>query len=424
MNDTTLIYTYAFAVLFIVLIGSSLPKYVRRKGQGLFRTLVVLNMTVLALDLVAFDLIAMEGTLVHLALQAVTLLIYLIPTLLVLTWFGYVYTMIYDRLPGFNRGVLLFLIPASIDVILVFSSLFSPVYFDICAENTYARGDFYFVSVAIQYLYFVGAAALIVLNIKKMRRTWFYPLMLFSLFPMVAGLIQALNYGMLIVYPTLSLSILMVYIFIQSMWASLIDKQRENARVGFQASQIRQHFIYNTINTIVSVSNYDGDEARALLMEFSNYLRARINFKGVTQFVSLKKEIEIAQAYTRIEKARFGERLDIRFEYPKEELDTRIPFMTVQPILENAVNHGLLPKPEGGRVDIVIEKHGDRLDFTVRDDGVGMQKPDAEDKRDSFSETEGIGLWNINARLESLYGEGLRMKSDTNGTEFFWSVPL
>lgn len=191
----------------------------------------------------------------------------------------------------------------------------------------------------------------------------------------------------------------------------------------FQA-QIKPHFLYNTINTILSVSRTDGDQARNLLMDFSQYLRRSFTFKTSDQLVCLSNEIDLAMSYIAIEKARFGSRLNINF-FAEEGIDAvRVPVLVLQPIIENAIIHGVLPKLRGGTVEIQIRREARWLLFSVKDDGVGMGKQEIDRLREqNGSQISKIGLANIEFRLHKLYRQNLQIESNTNaGTEVKWRI--
>ncbi len=193
------------------------------------------------------------------------------------------------------------------------------------------------------------------------------------------------------------------------------------AELRLLQAQIKPHFLYNTINTIISVSRTDAEKARSLLIDFSQYLRSSFDFKASDQLVALSKEIELARAYIAIEKTRFGKRLNVNFHLKGDFENVRVPILVLQPIIENAIIHGVLPKPEGGSVDIDIHREGQKLSFCVKDSGVGISK----DKLEGLLEPKGhhIGLSNIDARIRRLYKRGLQIKSKVDeGTEIKWHI--
>ena len=184
-------------------------------------------------------------------------------------------------------------------------------------------------------------------------------------------------------------------------------------------AQIKPHFLYNTINTIISVSRIDAEKARSLLIDFGQYLRRSFEIKGSNQLVALSDEIELAMAYIAIEKVRFANRLEVDFYIEEYIKEIKVPILILQPIIENAILHGVLPKRGGGKVEIDIHREGQWLSFTVRDNGVGIDKSNLETL---LAQKGGsIGLFNINSRIQRLYKQGLEIKSEVNqGTEVKW----
>ena len=216
---------------------------------------------------------------------------------------------------------------------------------------------------------------------------------------------------------------LFIQMVIQAKRIKLFYDHKTAAELSFFQAQIKPHFLYNAINTIVSISQYDTDQARSLLINFSNYLRRSFDFKNLRQTVPLKNEIELAKAYIEIEKARFEERLEVEFDVC-DAMEVEVPMLVLQPIIENAVIHGVLPKPEGGRIKVSVRTEGKLLLFSVKDNGVGIepQMTSSVLKREFGS---GIGLSNINNRLKKLYGKGFQINSSPDiGTEVTWAIPL
>ncbi|MEA4954383.1 MAG: histidine kinase [Pseudoflavonifractor sp.] len=193
--------------------------------------------------------------------------------------------------------------------------------------------------------------------------------------------------------------------------------------LAFLQSQIKPHFLYNSLNTIASVSCYDVEKSRTILTNFSNYLRRSFDFKELSQFVPLSREVELVKAYIEIEKARFEERLEVTFDIC-DDLEFRVPVLMLQPIVENAVNHGILPKREGGHIHICIKRENRRLVFMVKDDGVGMT-PESLNSILKHGPTNGVGLANIDTRLRKYYKKGMQISSSPGmGTEIRWYIPI
>lgn len=218
-----------------------------------------------------------------------------------------------------------------------------------------------------------------------------------------------------------------LFIYIQMITQSkqLKEFMNKNAamEMAFLQAQIKPHFLYNALNTVVSISRYDADQARSLLIDFSNYLRRSFDFKDLSQFAPLKNEMELVRTYVDIGKAQYEERLEVSFDICEDQ-EIKVPVLMLQPVVENAMFHGVLPKSEGGRVEISVNRNGRMLEFTVKDNGVGME-PDMLQSILRHDSRSGVGLSNIDDRLKRLYGKGLQIKSCPGiGTEVTWSIQI
>lgn len=194
------------------------------------------------------------------------------------------------------------------------------------------------------------------------------------------------------------------------------------AELNFLQSQIKPHFLHNTLNSFIAISRYDIETSRRLMINFSKYLRQCYAFKENHQLVHLKSEIELVKAYMEIEKIQYEDRLEV--EYHIDEADVMVPVMVLQPIIENAVKHGILPKREGGKIEVFIHQEQKDLKFLIRDNGIGFE-PEKLKQLQKKNVEGGIGLSNIHRRLIKLYGKGLNIKSSReNGTEISWIIPI
>ena len=169
------------------------------------------------------------------------------------------------------------------------------------------------------------------------------------------------------------------------------------ARVDALISQINPHFLFNTLNTVSSLVRFDPDTARTVVLKLSNILRRRL--KTQIHFLPLKQEVEFIDDYLDIEVVRFGrDKLQIRKQIDLDTLDLIVPSMVLQPLVENAIRHGIGPKIEGGTITLRAHRRKGRLSIEVEDDGVGI--PD--ERRDEILES-GIGLKNVYERMKVLY---------------------
>lgn len=184
-------------------------------------------------------------------------------------------------------------------------------------------------------------------------------------------------------------------------------------------AQISPHFIYNALAAIASHIHSDPEEARELLTDFADF--TRYAFRGQRPYVTLADELTYVEKYLRLEQARFGERLTVRIEVAPEVLQAVVPVLSLQPLVENAVRHGLEAQGGHGRLEIVGRDLGADVELRVSDDGPGMA--DAAAVLDG--QAGGIGISNVQQRLRQSFGPGygLQIDSSAAGTEVVMTLP-
>lgn len=198
------------------------------------------------------------------------------------------------------------------------------------------------------------------------------------------------------------------------------------AEMAFLQSQIKPHFLYNALNTIVAFCYTDGEKAGMLLSEFSNYLRKSFEIRGTSVYTSLENELELVHSYVELEKARFGDRLEVEYSIDPDVLQGPILPLTIQPLVENAIQHGIMRQGGKGRVRITVEKEKDNAVIMVADSGAGIPADQLGGLlADAEGVNSGIGLRNINRRLLSFYGQRLTLISEVGkGTTVTFRIPV
>ena len=181
--------------------------------------------------------------------------------------------------------------------------------------------------------------------------------------------------------------------------------REEAARAELAALQARinPHFFFNTLNTITALLEEDVGAAEDLLETLGDLFRYAFDVADA-QPVAFEEEVAFTRGYLKIERARFGERLDVDWHVDADSLAVRVPGLVLQPLVENAVGHGLAPRARGGRVEVTAGVEGATLCVDVVDDGVGLADVGERLIR------EGHGLGNIARRLEAFYGGRARLE--------------
>jgi two-component system, LytTR family, sensor kinase len=181
-----------------------------------------------------------------------------------------------------------------------------------------------------------------------------------------------------------------------------LEAQLADTRLRMLNMQLQPHFLFNTLNTIAEMVHEDPAKADAMIAGLSDLLRRTLDL-GATQDVPLGDELDLVMRYVDIQRTRFGSRLDVRVDAAPEALDIRVPPLLLQPLVENAIRHGLAARLDAGRIDIDAHLAGSSLVIVVSDDGVG-------EAEDMVAGSDGVGLSNTRARLETLYGGGATLR--------------
>jgi len=224
----------------------------------------------------------------------------------------------------------------------------------------------------------------------------------------------------------------LAHLFSNQLELSALEEQKQlvkDAEIKALQAQINPHFLFNAINTIISYTRTSPETAASLLVMLADFFRSNINPGAAS--VSLATELEHCRAYIAIESARFEERIKVCYEMDDDTLECRLPPLVLQPLVENALRHGILPREEGGVVVIRSCLENDRVRIEVRDNGVGIAPQQLaslfqESRRPLPHEGAGIALKNVNARLAALFGpeHALQVSSaEGEGTAVSFSVP-
>ena len=293
---------------------------------------------------------------------------------------------------------------------LLIYTQFTGVFYFIDDDNVYSRGPYY-----PQLL--VPLVAVMVLNLvalwqkrRKLSSRQELSFMIYAAAPMTAMLLQILlqKYYLILLGTTIG-AIAMLYYIIRDQTELYYAQQMENTqlKIDIMLSQIQPHFLYNSLGAIHYLCDHDPKAAGELTDKFARYLRGNMSALRDDGEVPFPQELEHTEIYLEIEKARYEDALQI--EYDVACTDFRLPTLTLQPIVENAVRHGARGKRGVGTVCIATREYPDRYEITVTDDGPGFD-PDAPALPDDGRAH--IGIQNVRERLDRVSGGTLRIESE------------
>lgn len=192
--------------------------------------------------------------------------------------------------------------------------------------------------------------------------------------------------------------------------ASQLEAQLAQAQLQVLKTQLHPHFLFNALNAISALVQKDSDAADRMIARLADLLRHTLRTNG-NQEVTLQSELALLEKYIEIQKARFQDRLDVHYSIDPDTLDLFVPNLILQPIVENAIRHGISDSPTGGQIEIRASRSAGLLTVEVMDNGCGFRSVD------DALHGEGVGLANTRVRLQRLYGgeDRLVLKNDPSG---------
>jgi two-component system, LytTR family, sensor kinase len=202
------------------------------------------------------------------------------------------------------------------------------------------------------------------------------------------------------------------------------DQEERLTRAELHAlrARISPHFVYNSLAAIASYIHSNPEQARELLTEFAEF--TRYSFKRERTYVTLAEELHYVQKYLRLEQARFRDRLTVRVQVDPDVLQTVVPVLSLQPLVENAVKHGVETRSGQRTIEIIGLDRDVDVELRVRDDGIGMTP--SEVALALSGEADGTGLHNVDRRLRATFGENYGLEIETepdHGTTVVLAVP-
>jgi sensor histidine kinase YesM len=192
--------------------------------------------------------------------------------------------------------------------------------------------------------------------------------------------------------------------------------------MSFLQAQIKPHFLYNALSAIANVCEKDGKAAGKLIIDLAIYLRGSLQFNDLDKMATIEKELEFVDTYFHVVQARFGQKIQLRKEIEIPQ-DAQIPVLILQPLVENAVRHGISKNPGGGTVIVRMTQKEKYICIEIEDDGVGISGDKLISLLNESGLNQGVGLLNIHNRLLKLYGKGLEISSEPGCTRVKLLIP-
>lgn len=310
-------------------------------------------------------------------------------------------------------------IPLALIVMGIYLTSFNTgMFVDTNEFGEFVDGEFSWVSKLIRVSLLLVDIVLTLLFCRKLGVKMTVLFLVYASVPIICQFLDE-RYRLCLVYLCVSIMLIIDYILVGIEQDLLIARQQKKMadqqkklseeRTKIMISQIQPHFLYNVISSIMSFCREDPDKAFNALADFADYLRSNMRSLTLEAPVEFSKELEHVKTYLRLEKYRFDDRIEV--EYDIETEDFFIPSLTVQPLIENAVKHGIGQRAEGGRIILSVRysDEDDGIIVRVSDNGVGFDI--SRLKSEAFAKEDHVGLFNVRSRVESMCEGTLTIES-------------
>ena len=293
--------------------------------------------------------------------------------------------------------------------------------------NMYSRSQLYWVSQAMGGIIQIGNLVVVISARKHINQSTFLSMLIYIILPIIALSAQFPLGGLNITHLAMTVSLMVLFLDLQMRFADTLAKQKarlaiqerelSESRVQIMVSQIQPHFLYNTLDAIYYLCRKDPNKAREAISMFSDYLRMNLRSLAADKPVAFKVELDHVMNYLELERMSSDDTINFEVDIQADAFE--IPALSLQPLVENAVKHGLGGKPGGGTVRLTSREVEDGFQIVVADDGVGFDTQAAPD-----TSRPHVGVQNVRQRLEAMCGGTLEIKSvPGEGTESIVWVP-
>ena len=322
----------------------------------------------------------------------------------------FLYFLTYIFLPTDKKKILsivnisLFSIIVLLDIINIFNKMFF-----YAEDGIYLRNKFMILAQMYQFV-ILGIVFVVAIINKKLNKREKMAFGLYCILPLIAIIVQDRFKGYAIAYASIIVAVEVLFFFVNVERNINIAKEGEmlkDAQIKLMTSQIQPHFIYNSLSSISTLIELDPKKAQEALDNFTEYLRRNLSSLTETNLIPFENELRHIKTYIALEKIRFNDRVNVVYDI--ETTDFRVPPLTIQPIVENAVKHGILEKLEGGTVTVKTYETDSSYVIEVIDDGIGFDINDV-----NFDENKHIGLKNIMYRINHTYNGKIEIDSKKN----------
>ncbi|MDO4540899.1 MAG: histidine kinase [Syntrophomonadaceae bacterium] len=407
-----------FSVAVALLTGMLITRSYRTKTSRILLCSLVVHSVLLLLDSISWGLGGRPEAYVRPLEYGINFLVYGLSYSYNYLLTAFVTAYISYKRPGLNKTLLYISAAVTVGMILLtVVSQFTGLLFYFDENNTFQAGPLNDLSIGVM-LFIAGAnAVMAVRNRKYLDVRDIAMLLAYLLIPMACAVAEAVFENIMLIYAGCTVSFVLLYVSLQIRQEMDAMKRENEMKTAIMLTQIQPHFLYNALCAIQDLCHGRAPEAEQATVEFSEYLRANLESLSAARPIAFEQELRHVRNYLSLEQKRFKE--DLRVEYDIGPTLFRLPALTLQPIVENAVRYGIMQRECGGTVRIsTAEKDGNYI-VTVKDDGVGfdVNTPKADGRTH-------IGIDNVRSRLAQMCGGTLVIDSVPGvGTTAVLTIP-
>ncbi len=413
----------AFALLVLMILMASIIRegLIKRAHAKYFLGLAAFQFVMVSLDMCSYFLMGNPDNIIALKILAVGSFVFMS---LGLFWFNYFLFGFLNERTYVQRDILyLFAFLCGATALIYIVGVIQPVpwFFDYVGDGEYTTTKAVLVLIIAPLLILMFDLMLIISCRKSLNNSEMYALVSYEIFPAATLIMSFWGLPESISYVSGTISLLLLYTNLHVIRTKeLADDELElsESKVKLLISQMQPHFMYNSLNSIYYLIGKDPALAQDALNTFSCYLRDNINSLRDSKTIPIEEELRHIDAYLKMEKLRFGD--DLNFEFDIKENDFCVPALSIQPLVENAVKHGITQKEEGGTVKLSTYSDSENYYIKIEDDGVGF---DARSFKDNHASSH-IGIFNVNSRIKIMCHGNLSVTSEVGkGTVSLVTLP-
>ncbi len=411
----------SFILIISVLILTIFSENLKKRINRFFFLTVLLIFMALVADFLVELIIGQTSPVINIAIRVLDVFSYSSAGLQIITFAFYLYEYMSTKASVSKKPFYLMAMIGALNVLLAMIASHMNLYVLFDANNNYIRQDTFWISDVLPTLALLIFAGTIIYYIKLFKVREWLTLLIYSVLPIVLYIFEIVFSGFYLAGIGIAFTLYLVYVNLQvelRMQLKAQEMELAEARISVMLSQIQPHFLYNSLVSIEYLCEIDGAKrAVSALQDFSAYLRGNMDSLTQKKPIPFQQELLHTNLYLSLEKRRFGNR--IQAEYDTPITDFLLPALSLQPIAENAVRHGIVKRDEGGKIILRTFEDEACWYITVTDNGVGF-----DTQKSIHDGRHHVGIENVRSRLKAMCGGTLEITSiPGTGTTVTISIP-